>query len=208
MTNRLSKVLMLVLVVILIAATPAQARSRRIWRDDLWWGMQEADDCSAYAWAAWLTANPARDAPPIEPEELHRLSQEGREWTVGAPPFAGAEVLQGLGYISSWRLATSWHETRAWLLERGPIPIGITWYMGLERHRGPTRVHEGAINQGSHSLLMDGIDLEHRWVRLKNSWGQDWNDDGYVKVRLSSIRWILFGNDGSPSAEIILAEKV
>lgn len=69
---------------------------------------------------------------------------------------------------------------RQWLATTGPIlariGVDITWD-NVEQD-GLLDVYKPSTNRGGHAIAIVGYTSE-RWI-IRNSWGDDWGDDGYA----------------------------
>ena len=71
----------------------------------------------------------------------------------------------------------------AWLAEHGPLAIGVDAFAFMSYQGGIITECEG--EQLNHGVLLVGYNTSGSvpyWV-IKNSWGTDWGEDGFVRVR-------------------------
>ncbi len=95
-----------------------------------------------------------------------------RLWTLG-----------GADYSVWWENFTS-DELKQWLLDRGPLSVGL--YM-VNNPDGQGFINCGAGGSMNHGVVLVGYndtgnDTTSYWI-LKNSWGSSWAQNGYFKVR-------------------------
>lgn len=54
---------------------------------------------------------------------------------------------------------------------RGPVPLGVNWYAGMNHVDPDGFIHPTGRLLGGHSILAVGINLRYQAVKLKQSWG-------------------------------------
>jgi len=96
--------------------------------------------------------------------------------------------------LEQLHLIRKWHHTRALhsslrLLNTGPISLGIPWYSSMFNVDKDNRivVDESSGLAGGHQICIVGNDAEGRRVRVRNSWGADWADDGHAWLAWSDM---------------------
>ena len=90
------------------------------------------------------------------------------------------------------KISTNETEMAQWLLENGPISIGINanamqFYMGGVSHPWHFLCSASGID---HGVLIVGFGIQHHsrkdkpyWIVIvKNSWGPGWGESGYYRV--------------------------
>ena len=68
----------------------------------------------------------------------------------------------------------------------GPVETGFNVYADFMSYKGGIYVHESGSLQGGHAVVIlgwgteDGIDY---WI-CQNSWGEDWGEQGYFRIKM------------------------
>lgn len=161
-------------------------RTYRYWWPGGWWGDQgSTPQCVAYSWLHWLHDGPVtheRKPPFVPPVNLYKDAQAVDQWPGtnydGTSVRAGAKILQSLGVIESytwaWDLDTMIHA----LLTTGPVVVGTWWYTDMFYPDDKGWLKVGGSRSGGHAYLLNGVNVEQEKLRLKNSWGRGWGDNG------------------------------
>ncbi|KAK4294724.1 hypothetical protein Pmani_032671 [Petrolisthes manimaculis] len=79
------------------------------------------------------------------------------------------------------------------LVENGPLSVGYMVYDDFSNYEGGIYHHTGTKNEfnpleaTSHAVLVVGYGVEpttgEKFWTVKNSWGSDWGEDGYFRIR-------------------------
>jgi hypothetical protein len=110
------------------------------------------------------------------------------EQDTGSTGLWSMKALKAAGYITGYRHAFS-VDTVLKLLQLSPVSLGIPWYESMnETHRHDAMVSPdewlavdfGSGLAGGHQIVAVGVDYEREAVRLANSWGTSWGEDGYA----------------------------
>jgi cysteine peptidase B len=75
----------------------------------------------------------------------------------------------------------------AWLVQHGPISIGVDAGNDWQNYQGGILTH-CAAGQLDHAVLVVGVDTAHQppyWI-VKNSWGVSWGEQGYIRLHFGS----------------------
>lgn len=126
--------------------------------------------------------------------DLYHRAQELDEWSgtdyEGTSVRAGGLAAIERHLIRGFAYAADAEEAAIWLLNKGPIVIGVNWRSGADRPDPNNNYYinplEGNV-RGGHAIECDGI----RWVngggkgdyfRLKQSWSAAWGLNGRCRV--------------------------
>ena len=87
-------------------------------------------------------------------------------------------------------------ELKKLLYEEGPVTVALYADLGFSYYS--SGVYSGCPSDSyyyiNHAVLLVGYDdTEQAWI-IKNSWGADWGDQGYIKISYSADcalkRWV------------------
>jgi len=106
------------------------------------------------------------------------------------------QALQRKGLIRSYRHTTSVH-TALRMLARGPISIGVPWYQSMFQVGPDNRivVNPASGLAGGHQVCVVAVDAEAQTVRIRNSWGTGWADQGHALLSWADLE-TLFAQGG------------
>jgi len=68
------------------------------------------------------------------------------------------------------------------LVEHGPLVICVSFWQDFYYYTGGVYEHRWGRLAGGHVMTMVGYDDEERCWIVKNSWGDGWGDDGWLKI--------------------------
>lgn len=101
-------------------------------------------------------------------------------------------VLEKLGLIKTWHHCRTLHAALR-LLNRGPISVGIPWYPAMFTPDAEHTIHadESSGEPGGHQVCIVANDTKLRRVRIRNSWGPGWGDQGHAWLSWSDLDELL-----------------
>ena len=120
------------------------------------------------------------------------------DWTnsSGTSVRAGAEEMLKRGLIPAYAFTYSVTEIANWVLNKGPVIIGIDWYSGMDNPNKKNKyfIKPTGSKRGGHATLIEGV----RWYRAKddyfrilNSWGSNWGIAGRCKITANDLHDLL-----------------
>lgn len=101
-------------------------------------------------------------------------------------------VLQKLGLIKKWRHARSLR-TALVMLNSGAISIGIRWYNSQFTPDADGTIHvvESSGLAGGHQVCVVANDTKNKRIRIRNSWGTGWGDNGHCWMSWADFALLL-----------------
>ncbi len=165
--------------------------------------------CVAFAWTDFLTCGPIGNklAKDPDPQKVYDLAQELDEFA-DTPPGdgtsvrGGAKALTQLGYLNGYAFAESVEEiANAIWSGATPVVMGTSWLEGMddtEKFAGHDFIRATGEELGGHAYLAYGVDRNVSCpdgtkgaVRLQNSWGVQWGNNGGMWISLGDLATLL-----------------
>lgn len=178
----------------------------KYWWPSGWWGDQgHTPQCVAYSWTHWLAAGPitqkgrrAGGYPPFDTNYLYQEAQKVDEWPGesydGTSVRAGAKVLKTNGFINGYSWAWDLNTTVNALLTVGPVVVGTWWLYNMFFPNSDGKITATGAKMGGHAYLLDGINVEKRIIRIKNSWGREWGKNGFAYISFEDMESLILDN--------------
>lgn len=161
-----------------------------LYDDTKWTGNQgNTPKCVAYAGAHWIECGPVvpkygkgKQPPLYNPSTLYGWCQKvdgipGKH--EGTTTRALAKVLKAKGVVKSYHWAFTLKDLQQCLLQVGPMVLGINWYSDMFEPDTKKFIHPTGEFAGGHGILAMGVNMDQGWIKLKNSWGTDWGENGH-----------------------------
>jgi hypothetical protein len=168
--------------------------TERFWWDDGWWGIQgDRPYCVPFSWSHWIEDGPViqdsimgRRKPLFNPNNFYDACQFVDQWPgenyAGTSVRAGAKILQKAGIITEYRWAFNIDEIIMTLLTLGPMVVGTPWYYKMQFPNKHGLIRSKGRAMGGHAYILNGVDIEREYFRIKNSWGREWGDNGHAYI--------------------------
>lgn len=183
-----------------LAATPSM-RTYRYWTS----GPVSLDQdgvgaCVGFTGANWLQSSPVRTKVINQTGfDLYYACKE-----IDGYPGEGTwdrvlmQVLQNRGHIKRYLWAQNPNELDQWLLEIGPVLIGIPWLESMFDPDADGYLRVAGTEVGGHEVLIRGINRGAKpFYTITNSWGRNWGDNGHARIARDDLRKLLFDSWGS-----------
>jgi hypothetical protein len=194
-------------------------RTFRYWNSNRWWGDQGGTStCVPYTCAHLVErpnnrTTPWRSAgghiydrnlrkhrfigqqPLIDLDAGYKWMQQNDYWP--GEDYDGTSVRAGLDYLRKQGLITSYHWSHdvstiaTAILERGPVAVGTIWTMDMFVADSNGYITPTGEDAGGHAYLLDGVNIRHRFFRLKNSWGRNWAKQGHARISFDNMQTLL-----------------
>lgn len=204
-----------------ITNIPSNLREKYWWADG-WWGNQGSTTmCVAYSWLHYLEDGPViqdagdttRVKPLIPPAKLYKESQLRDPWAgeqyAGTTVRAAAKILKDLGLIKEYRWADNITDVVNTLLTIGPMVVGTKWSGNMSKPDTRGIIKLGGQDMGGHAYLLDGVNLDKKVIRIKNSWGREWGREGFAFISIEDMAKLLSdGGEACVAFERKLTEQL
>jgi hypothetical protein len=112
-----------------------------------------------------------------------------------------AKVLQQAGRIKNYAFASSIDEIDYWLLNNGPLIVGVDWYNDMFTPDENNQIHIGGAWVGGHCGVINEL-METGFYFFQNSWG-GWGIHGGAKIAKIDFE-ILMNNQGEAMTAVEL----
>lgn len=101
-------------------------------------------------------------------------------------------ALEQQGRIHSY-LHTHRTHTALGMLQDGPISIGVTWFRSMFELdvTNTLLVYPESGVAGGHQICVVGVDVAQQRIRIRNSWGASWGDEGHCWMTWAQFNYLL-----------------
>lgn len=193
------------------------ARRQRFWNVGDVLDQGATPQCVGYAGYGWLLGGPVINKNlPFTPTDLYKWAQANDEWPGenydGSSTLGLMKALQGKGYITEYRWALDADTLARWVLEKGPVLVGTTWFMDMFTPDNEQFIYPEGEDVGGHEWRITGINLDKvssrggiGSARMVNSWGRGWGHNGRAWIQLSDLdRLIKNAGEAVTATEVCL----
>lgn len=178
----------------LVAGNPIRGYT---WRCDANLNQGREGACVGFSWAHELAARPVpvRGLTNDKARSIYFEAQRVDEWEgetyEGTSVLAGAKVLQRQGLIGEYRWAFGLTDLLLALGYKGPAVLGLNWHEGMFEPDNNGFIHPTGQVLGGHAIMANAVSKTGRYVRLHNSWGPDWGQNGSAKISWDDLDILL-----------------
>lgn len=112
-------------------------------------------------------------------------------------------ALEKQGLIRTYR-HTRVAATALRMLFRGPISIGVPWFQSMFTPDADHTIHVDSASglAGGHQVCVVAVDADLKRIRIRNSWGTSWGDQGHAWLSFTDLHY-LFEQGGDAVQPII-----
>ena len=161
----------------------------------------QTNHCVGYAWKQWQQATPgARMDGPTADEIYYQckvLDGEPNQED-GSTTQTGVKCMGREGRVQTYLWAFSLGTFRNWILTKGPIVVGTSWYDDMFTPDANNFVSVTGPLAGGHEYLCYGYDAVKKAFKFCNSWGTDWGDKGTFWVHEAEMNKLIWHNQDLP----------
>lgn len=188
------------------------------WRLPVYLDQRNEGACVGFSWSHELAARPV-EVQGITDQTARTVYFEAQkidEWPGGAydgaSPFyegtsvlAGAKVVQAQGLIKEYRWAFSLNDALVAISRKGPGILGCWWFEGMMNPDAKGFIRPTGRALGGHAIVVRGVSVKNRTVRLSNSWGQGWGLNGDCFMTWEDFETVLM-NQGEFCVPVVRAK--
>ena len=176
-----------------------------------WIGDQDEEPaCVGFAGAGYLAAGPVANVL-LDPTGLYYVAQRFDEWLgfdyEGTSVRGLAKGLQHLGLIGEYAFTQSITTVRNYLLDVGPLVLGIDWYAGMCEPGPDGLIEPTGEYLGGHAILLTGVNRRSKLYQLPNSWSREWGIDGMCYLHEADLAALL-ADDGEACTALEIKLRV
>lgn len=109
----------------------------------------------------------------------------------GTSVLAGAKTAQVFGWATSYAWAFTLKDALLAVSHHGPVVIGVDWWTGMMDTDSAGRIHRTGQVEGGHCVLVKGVSVTRKTVRVHNSWGTSWGNGGDADLSWDDLATLL-----------------
>lgn len=154
--------------------------------------------CAGFSFSHEAAARPAK-VPDIDADvarQVYRRAKQLDPWPdddsyEGTSVLAAVQACVERGWYTSYRWAFGLEDVLLALSYQGPVVLGINWYEGMAEpdENGFLQVTGNIV--GGHAIATTANSQKKRAVRVLNTWGPEWGQDGTAWISHDDLRRLL-----------------
>lgn len=200
----------------LVAAKPLRSYT---WGLNTYLDQGHEGACVGFSLAHELAARPSVVAGvnALTAQNIYYEAQKTDPWAGGAYPgaspryegtsvLAGVKYVQSQGFISEYRWAFSLEDALLAIGYQGPGILGCYWYEGMADTDAKGFIKPTGRILGGHAIIVRGVSVKNKTVRLTNSWGKGWGINGDCYMTWDDFAKVL-ANNGEFCIPVVRAKK-
>jgi len=114
--------------------------------------------------------------------DIYHRARELDEWPgedyEGSSVIAAIKAGQEKGWYEEYRWGFSLLDALLAISYRGPGIAGLNWFTGMMNTDSNGFIRPTGVVEGGHAILVRGVSVKGKYIRLRNSWGSDWGING------------------------------
>lgn len=158
--------------------------------------------CTGFAWAHELIAKPGvtKEVTNEDAKKIYHRARELDQWP--GEDYEGSSVIAAAkatveyypDKIKAFKWAFGLDEVIQTLGYYGPVVLGINWHQGMFEPDSSGYIHATGPIMGGHAILARGVYVKLEAVKLHNSWGPDWGNNGSCMISFKDLKKLLKAN--------------
>lgn len=169
-----------------------------------WFNQKNEGACVGFSFAHEIAAEPEAAAWADEEfaRRLYWKAQQIDPWPGGAyagadPFYEGTSVISAAKHLKNatlykeYRWAFSLNDVLLALGYEGPGVLGCNWREGMMTPDADGFIKPTGEVVGGHAILIRGVDVTRKIVRLTNSWGKTWGKSGDCFMTFADLEFVL-----------------
>jgi hypothetical protein len=97
--------------------------------------------------------------------------------------------------MTEYRWGFGLDDLRLGVGHEGPAVLGIPWHEGMFEPDDSGLIHVTGAVAGGHAICCFGVNEKTKVLRLHNSWGRDWGQNGNCSISFEDMAKLL-ANEG------------
>jgi hypothetical protein len=168
------------------------------WSNGAWLNQGRTSTCVGHAWAHWIEDGPRTWQGTVDPIALYRTATTLDVWPendgdlhFGTSIRAGAEAVVQAGRAFEYRWAWDLPTIVQTLLQVGPVVVGTDWFSNMSTPARNYTLDPSGDYEGGHAYDLNGVSTTRRLVRMKNSWGREWGNNGHAYLTFDALDYLI-----------------